>query len=158
MALGEVEMARIRAQTCRDRKKQELQKMTEAGINILNIHYNNIEKALEVMLQERKQEVISLRPGKSWTFNIAGLYAFREDCKAEFLRFNKTFVTRVAYNFVRERWWEMTKGNDNHSSDPLDYPYFEIQAPYHKPNDYDQVLQDKIHDHKNSVKRVQERV
>ena len=137
MALGKVEMARIRAQTCRDRKKQEQQKISETSYNNLSIHINDIENALEAMLHERKQEVISLRPGKSWAFNIAGLYAFKEDCKAEFLRFNKTFVTRVAYQFVRERWWELTRGNDNHSSDPLDYPYFEIQAPYHEPNDYD---------------------
>ena len=90
-------MARIRAQTCRDRKKQEQQKINETSADLLQIHEINVEKALETLLQKRKQEVISLRPGKLWVFNINDLYAFNEDCKAEFLRFNKTFVTKVAY-------------------------------------------------------------
>ena len=84
------------------------------------------------MVKPLEPELKKLRPGDSWLFDICGLSAFQKSYKLEFSKFNKSFITEIALDFVSERWWELTKGNTNYSRGLKDYPSFEVIAPYYR--------------------------
>ena len=51
----------------------------------------------------------------------------------------------VAYQFITEFWWSLTKkGDTNYSDDAEDYPQFDFQVPCHPKQDYDEVLMEEI--------------
>ena len=110
----------------------EKEKFKTTRTDTIAIQKTNLQRNFDELVKPLEPELQKLRPGKPWLFNINGLNAFQKSYKPEFTKYNKSFITEIAFQFISDRWWELTKGNTNHSGSLKDYPEFEVNAPYYK--------------------------